>query len=100
MSRQLTPFLLFTYQSETESIFAETFSRRLTPFSVFAYQSATDSVSAHSSSVTSADGLLGMNGSFAPKVATPASSIFGRFETCRPAGTMSVPGEDRKSPYH
>ena len=29
---------------------------------------------------------------FAPKVAIPASSIFGRFETCRPAGTMSVPG--------
>lgn len=28
----------------------------------------------------------------APSAAIPASSVFGRFETCRPGETMSVPG--------
>jgi hypothetical protein len=31
-------------------------------------------------------------GRFAPNAAIPAGSIFGRFETCRPVGTMSDPG--------
>ena len=38
------------------------------------------------------ESIIYVNDRFAPKVAIPASSIFGRFETCRPAGTMSVPG--------
>ena len=36
--------------------------------------------------------LVFMNGRFAPSAAIPASSVFGRFETCRPGETMSVPG--------
>src|SRR5216684_3116396 len=40
----------------------------------------------------SADLILQTKVRSAPSAAIPASSVFGRFETCRPGETMSVPG--------
>jgi hypothetical protein len=40
--------------------------------------------------------MLVANVRFAPSAAIPASSVFGRFETCRPGETMSVPQERRR----